>query len=473
MSRGKFSLVLVLAFVVAYSGILTIKPAAAVTVQYCTGLNAGSVSASDREACLKLLSEIDQQILVQQQLVDQKKTERQSLERDVSILEAEIKKSQLGIQSRAIAILQLGDQIGEKEGVITVLDERHQKQRQSVAALLRKTQEISDNSLVELMLSNQNFSDFFSDFEDYRTINNSLRESMHVLSEIKQDTTLQKRTLEEKQQEEARQKQLQEAERAAIQAKEVEKTGILNVTKGEEAAYQAHLAQTQRTASQLRAALFDLAGGGGRIPFPQAVALAETAGARAGVSPSLILAILEQESAFGSNIGQCTYDQMVQGRPAMGPGSVPVFTVMADVLGFDMKTQMVSCPITPGGVRYGWGGAMGPSQFIPSTWALYGGYVNTGNDVYVYQQANDAIRQLLGLSGPSNPFRNQDAFLATALLLRDNGASGGGYNAEWTAALRYYAGWNGAKNPANHSYGDQVMKRKARLEGEIKTLGGG
>lgn len=472
MKTGRLFLVVLCAFLTVYSMLAVNPTEAAVTVQYCTNLNASTASAKDKEDCLQLLSDIDKQILEQQQLVDQKKTERQSLERDVSILEAEIKKSQLAIQSRSIAILQLGDQIGEKENVITVLDERQNRQRQSVAALLRKTQEINDNSLAELMLTNQNFSDFFADFEDYRTINNSLRESLQVLSEIKSDTTLQKRTLEEKQQEEARQKQLQEAERSAIQAKEAEKTSILNVTKGEEAAYQAHLAQTQRTASQLRAALFELAGGGGRIPFPQAVTLAQTAGSRAGVSPALILAILEQESAYGSNIGQCTYDQMVQGRPTMGPGSVPVFSVMAEVLGFDMKTQMVSCPITPGGVRYGWGGAMGPSQFIPSTWALYGGYVNTGNDVYVYQQSNDAIRQLLGLNGPSNPFRNQDAFLATALLLRDNGAGGGNYNAEWTAAVRYYAGWNGAKNPTNHSYGDQVMNRKARLEAEIKTLGG-
>lgn len=446
---------------------------AAMTVAECTQLNSATASEAAKNECKQILSKIDQQILEQQKLVEEKQAERQSLERDVSLLEAEIKKSQLGIQARAIAINQLNDQIGDKEQVVSVLDERSEKQKQSISALIRKTQEIDDNSLVELMLSNRNFSDFFADFEDYRTINNSLRESVEVLAEIKANTLDQKRSLEDKQLEEARQKQLQELEKNTIETKEAEKTEILEVTKGQEAIYQQHLAESQRTAAQLRAALFDLAGGGGRIPFPQAVQLAKTAGDRAGVSPALILAILEQESSFGSNIGQCTYDQMVHGKPTMGPGSVPVFTVMADVLGFDMKTQKVSCPITPGGVRYGWGGAMGPSQFIPSTWALYGGYVNTGNDVYVYQPANDAIKQLLGLSGPSSPFRNQDAFLATALLMRDNGASGGNYNAEWTAAVRYYSGWNGANNPTNHSYGDQVMDRKGRLEAEIKTLDAG
>lgn len=440
---------------------------AAVTVEYCTTNPNIKTNEADKKACTELLSTIDKQILEQQKLVEQKQTERQSLERDIGLLEAEIKKSQLGIQARSIAIRELNDQIGDKEKVVSVLDERTEKQKRSISALLRKTQEIDDNSLVELMLANSNFSEFFADFEDYRTINNSLKESIQVLAEIKLDTIDQKRSLEEKQLQEAKEKQLQEAAKASIEQKEAEKETILVVTKGQEEVYQAHLAQTQRTASQLRAALFDLAGGGGRIPFTEAVQLAKVAGGRTGVSPAFILAVLEQESEYGGNIGQCTYQEIRNGRAAMGPGSVPVFKVMAEVLGFDINTQRVSCPLS-----YGWGGAMGPSQFIPSTWALYGGYVNKGDDVYEYDANQDSIRQLLGINSPSSPFRNQDAFLATSLLMRDNGATGGTYDAEWTAAIRYYSGWAGINNPRNHFYGDQVMERKARLEAEIRTLDG-
>lgn len=450
-------------------GFLTTTPTlAAMTVAECSQINGSTASDEVKNECKALLSQIDQQILAQQRLVEAKQAERQSLERDISILEAEIKKSQLGIQARSIAIRDLNDQIGDKVKVVSVLDERSDKQREYISELIRKTDQIDDNSLVELMLTNTNFTEFFADFEDYRTINDSLRESLNVLKIIRDDTLDQKQSLEEKQQEEARQKQLQEAERAAIEAKENEKSGILEVTKGQEAVYQAHLAETQRTAAQLRAALFDLAGGGGRIPFTEAVQLAKFAGGKTGVSPSFILAILEQESEFGSNIGQCTYNEVRNGRAAMGPGSVPVFKVMAEVLGFDINTQKVSCPLS-----YGWGGAMGPSQFIPSTWALYGGYVNNGNDNYTYVAAQDSIRQLLGRDVPSSPFRNQDAFLATSLLMRDNGAVAGSYNAEWTAAIRYYSGWSGVNNPRNHFYGDQVMERKARLEAEIRTLDAG
>lgn len=112
---------------------------------------------------------------------------------------------------------------------------------------------------------------------------------------------------------------------------------------------------------------------------------------------------------------------------------------------------------------------MGPSQFIPSTWAIYGGFVNIGTG-WIYDRGSDAIRQVRGGSVPANPFNNQDAFIATALLLRDNGANGS-YSGDRLAALRYYAGWGGASNPANAFYGDQVMNRKSRLAQEIQILG--
>jgi membrane-bound lytic murein transglycosylase B len=112
---------------------------------------------------------------------------------------------------------------------------------------------------------------------------------------------------------------------------------------------------------------------------------------------------------------------------------------------------------------------MGPSQFIPSTWATYGGIVNTGSG-FVYDESRDAIRRINGTGSPANPFNNRDAFIATALLLRDNGANGT-HAGDRLAALRYYAGWGGANNPANAFYGDQVMNRKGRLAQEIKILG--
>lgn len=422
------------------------------------------------EAQLKI---VEQQMILQQNLVDGKKQERRSLERDLSIIDGEVKKAQLGIQARALAISSLTQQIGDKEELIIILDGRLDKQRVSLGELIRQTESVDDFSLVEVLLSNENFSEFFTDVESFRAVKQSLNNSLDALGEIKGDNQVQKQSLEDKQVAEAKLKKLQELEKKEIEAKEREKGQILGVTKGQEKAYTELLTSQQKTASQLRNALFQLLGGSGAIPFPEAVSLAQYAGGKTGVSPGLILGILEQESNFGSHIGSCLVGDISLGKSVMHPQrDAPVFMAIATILGFDAATQKVSCPILRAdGSRIGWGGAMGPLQFIPSTWASYGGIVNSGNG-FVYVKSSDAIRNLTGSVAASNPFNKQDAFMASALLLRDNGASGA-FAADRLAALRYYAGWGGASNPENQFYGDQVMKRKARLDAEIKTLSGG
>lgn len=430
-------------------------------------------TTAERRARLEAeLANVEKQIITQQNLVSNKRSERVSLERDISIIEGEIKQAQLGIQARAVAIEQLTDQIGDKEVVLSILEEKSEKQQQSLADLVRKSALLEDYSLVEVMLSRDSFSEFFTDVAVFQSIKDSLNESLGVLRGIKADTIDEKSSLESKQQTEAEMKLIQELEKKEIESKEEKKSQILAVTKGEEAEYQRLLNAQQQTASELRNALFQLLGGGGGISLPQAIDLAKYASSKTGVDTALILAILEQETNIGKNLGSCLFSDSHSARPVMHPTrDEPVFLAISKILGFDATTRTVSCPIIQNGERVGWGGAMGPSQFIPSTWAIYGGIVNNGG-VWSYSQSADAIRRINNTGSPANPFNNQDAFLATALLLRDNGANGT-YAGDRLAALRYYAGWGGASNPANAFYGDQVMNRKAKFIGQIKVLDGG
>ena len=423
-----------------------------------------------RERIETELMNVERQILTQQRIVEDKNLEVQSLERDMSIIESEITQAQLGIQARNASIEQLSDQIGDKEVVLTVLAEKSAKQQDSLADLVRKSALIEDYSLVEVMLSRESFSDFFTDVATFETLKESLNESLEILHGIRRDTIDQREQLTGKQETEAEMRRIQEIEKQNIEAREREKDQILTVTKGEEAQYQALLNSQKKTAAQLRSQLFDLLGGGGGIPFGDAVELAQYAQSVTGVEAALILAILEQESNLGTNLGSCLFTDSTSARPVMHPTrDEPVFLAISEILGFNPQTRTVSCPIVQNGSRVGWGGAMGPSQFIPSTWAAYGGIVSDGVGGFIYDRGSDAIRSING-GDIANPFNNRDAFIATALLMRDNGARGT-YDSDRTAALRYYAGWGGANNPANAFYGNQVMNRKARLADEIAILG--
>ncbi|MBX9906874.1 hypothetical protein K2X96_03180 [Patescibacteria group bacterium] len=428
----------------------------------CVGAFTSIVSAETEDELRARLATIEEQIARQQVLLDGKQQERQSLERDVAILDAKIKKAQLAIQARDIEITRLGGQIGDKEETVGVLTDRSEKQRQSLAELIRKTNEIDDYSLVEILLGTQSISEFFQDLENFQIIKESLYTSLNDLASTRELTLQEKSSLEIKQQSEKELRALQALEKKEIEANERAKAKILAETKGTEAEYQRLLRAQQKTASEIRAQLFKLRDSGS-IPFMDAIEYAEFASAKTGVRAALIMGVLTQETNLGSFLGV-----MGGWQTEMHPTrDKPVFEVIMKELGLDPDSVPVS-----GKPSYGWGGAMGPSQFIPSTWAMYGGFVSDGAGGWMYDASKDRIRQVMGKSSPSNPYEKQDAFVATGLLMGDNGAVAQTYAAERLAALRYFAGWGNANNPAYAFYGDGVMGHTTRIQEEINILKG-
>lgn len=433
-----------------------------------------SSDIAERRAELeRRLKALESQIETQEVFLNGKRQERVSLERDVGILEAEIEKAQLSIRARNIAIQELQSDISTKEDVIDELNGKLDREKDSLGQLIRLSHEINDYTLVEIVLGNKNFSEFFEDIESYDAIKLALKDSFDVIEETKELTSEQKSFLETKQSEEEELRQLQELEKQKIQREEAEKEEILEVTKGEEAAYQRLIATNRRSAAQIRAELFQLRDSAA-IPFGEALDLANFASSKTGVRPAFILGVLQQETELGENLGTGTW------RVDMHPDrDRPVFQIIADTLGFDPDLMPVSKQPS-----YGWGGAMGPAQFIPSTWACYGGYVNTSTGKcgrnpdrtwvgpWRYDASKDRIRKLIGKSSPSNPWDNQDAFMASATLLMDNGAVAGSPSSERLAALRYFAGWANASNPAYAFYGDGVLAHARYYQSLIDQLGG-
>ncbi len=120
-----------------------------------------------------------------------------------------------------------------------------------------------------------------------------------------------------------------------------------------------------------------------------------------------------------------------------------------------------------GGLPSGWGGGLGPTQFIPSTWALYAGYPGPNYD---YVASKDKIRKALGLSSPSDPFKAEHAITASSFLLSDLGAGLQTPSAEKRAACKYYAGGVGCSSTMGNRYGTSVMAKVKDIEQDILQL---
>jgi len=390
------------------------------------------------------LKKLEAEMEGQKGVIDEKKKQAQTLQRDIGILDASIKKTDMAIKAKDIEIGRIGDEISERQISINALSAKIERSKKSLAQLVRRTSEINDTTLAEVILSNKGLSGFFVDLDSFDVIKAELRDSFDELRTTKEQTEEEKKTLEEKQDEAEVLRKAQALEKQKLAGNKAEKNTILKETKGQEKVYQQLLSERQKDAARIRAELFTLAGSAA-IPFERALDIAKRAGAKTGVRPAFILGIIAVESNLGQNVGKGNWK--VDMHPTRDQ---PIFKEITAELGLNPDDMPVSKK-----VWYGYGGAMGPAQFIPSTWVLFKTKVAaiTGNN-------------------PPNPWNPEDAFHASALLLKDNGAAKQTYAAEFRAAMCYLAGCGNAKKASLQFYGEDVMELAAKYQKQIDILGG-
>lgn len=402
--------------------------------------------AETREELQKQLQILEDAIAKNKGALGAKKDERKQLEKDMRALEAKIKEAEQSIKKRDQAIQQLAGGIHETERGIETLDTQLSRSRRSLAQLLRVTRVQDDETLVELMLRGDTLSGVFSDRDNLISVRNSLDEQMDDVKENKQSLAQKKETLEETQAEHEQLREIQLQEKRVIQTREQEKEQLVKAVKGEEKEYERYIKEQEKSASEIRSALFALRDTtSGPVSFGQMYDYAKEAGARTGVRPVVILAILTEESNLGQNVGKGSW--MTDMHPTRDR---PVFAEICAALGLDPDKQPVSKK-----PWYGWGGAMGPGQFIPSTW----------------KGIAPRVTKITGNS-PANPWNARDATFATALYMMDAGADKQTRESERLAAQRYLAGWANANKASYQFYGREVMAIVDRYEREIKVLEG-
>lgn len=409
------------------------------------------------------LAATEKEIAEWENILKQTKTGTASLERDANILQAKINEAKAFIKKRQIEIERLTRDISSKTKTISDLEAKINRGKESLASILRKTNEVDSYSLVEVMLSNKNFSEFFVNVDSYQSVNKSLEAQFEEIRILQGKTEKERKVLDNKRVEEVDTKAKVEEDKKRVERDETEKKRLININKTQEKTYAQVIAEKEKKAAQIRAALFSLRDSEG-IPFGDALKYATLAGNKTGVRPALILAILTQESDLGKNQGSCLVNNIDTGDGAgkntgtffeqimKAPRDTLPFKNITERLGKDWKMTSVSCPPgTKWTASRGYGGGMGPSQFIPSTWELF----------------KDRLGSMLGLAANNvNPWNPEHSILATAVYMADLGASNGGNTAERNAACRYYSGAScvAGRRPANIFYGDQVMAKATNIQ---------
>lgn len=424
----------------------------------CLTLTSSSAQ-SDKDFCRNELAQIEAQLA--ELLAKQKEQAKQTgtLKGDVDYLTSQINALKAKIKARGLVIAQLQVSIKEKSTKIATLSEQISRQHDSLAQLLRNTNDYDNEALVHLMLTNNSISSFYSDLESYESMKEAIKSSVDQIKGIRSETEVQKKDLQKKQDEETDAKAELESAQKKVAQSEAEKKQLLTISKNKEAEYQKLANEKKARADKIRSALFSLAGISQKIEFGTALKYANEVSAKTGVDPAFLLAILTQESNLGSNVGRC-YLTAIDG-PQAGYGinissqktwtnvmkptrDIEPFLAITGRLGLDPLKTAVSCPIA--GVA-GYGGAMGPAQFIPSTWKIF------------------ENRLKIALGYDANPWSPKDAFMASGMYLTDLGAIGNSAASQQKAACKYYG-----SGGSTCSYSRSVMTHKARIQADIDLL---
>lgn len=441
-----------ISYVFMFLGFTTTKAEAAFD---CLTLTTSS-SQSDKNYCRNELNQIEAELanLINQQKEQQKQTG--TLKGDVDYLTSQINALKTKIKARALAIAQLKVNITDKVNTIASLTSKIEREHESLAQLLRNTNEFDEKTLMHLVLSDSSVSNFYSDLESYASIKQAVKASTDVIKGVKIETEVAKKNLEQKQDAETDAKaELENAQKKVAQS-EADKKQLLAISKQKESEYQKLAAQKKIQADKIRSALFSLAGISQKIDFGTALEYANEVKNKLGVDPAFLLAVLTQESNLGANVGQCYLTNTDTGAGVGKNTGTPFANVMkptrdvapfleiTNALGFNAFQTAVSCPIA--GVA-GYGGAMGPAQFIPSTWKIF----------------ENRLESILGYF--ANPWSPRDAFMASGMYLSDLGAKGTSTSKQNRAACKYYGSGGSAC-----SYSRSVMKLKSNIQNNIDLL---
>lgn len=383
--------------------------------------------------------------------------EKQSLKQQITLLQQKITQLNLQIKKTDLAIQDLILQITQTEASIEETQLKIDDLKEKLKKILQTIWSEEQKDPLQILLSEKDLSSFYDNMVALRILNSKQKEILVSIKALQEELQKKREDLESQKEslEKALKTQILQKEESEQMKKEKE-----NLSKIKEAEYKKYLAEkaeTEKKAAEIRAKLFQLIGIPQAPTFGEAIELAKSIASLTNIRPAFLLAILSQESAIGKNVGQCYLQDLTTGngvkitdnQPAqrvMNPQrDIPIFLEILQKLGRNYQTTPVSCwiPIYVKGKPVGWGGAMGPAQFIPSTWKLF----------------EESLTQFLGKT--PDPWQIKDSFLAAALYLKQLGADQKTRDSEAKAANKYSGGYSW--------YASEVMQRADCIQTFLDT----
>jgi len=415
-------------------------------------ISAQSGTPEEKTQLEQQLQEIEAQIAEYQNELNTISGEKNTLQNKIKQLKNQQASINLQIKASNLQISDLENRISSTKIYIADNEAKSVELQEQISQTVRKIREYDSYPLFYLLITKNSWSEALDEIKNYIEITANLGSLIDEAGKTKEQLDSRMQILGQAQDEAENLLSIRTLQRQQLAGSVNEQNILLQETKGRESDYQAALNDKKKRAAEIRNRLYGLLDVTTQITFGEAVKIAEWASAQTGVRAAFLLAILTQESNLGKNIGTCNRagdPPEKSWKVIMKPDrdQVPFQQITSD-LGLNTDTTPVSCPMRDSkGNQMGWGGAMGPAQFIPSTWMGY----------------KDKVAAITGKT--ANPWDIRDAFIASAIKLKAGGA--GTKAGEWAAAMRYFSG---STNVKYRFYGDNVVKLAEQYQKDIDDL---
>lgn len=364
-----------------------------------------------------------------------------SIRERIGIFDKKIEKLKLQIESLDMVIAETSADIRDYESRLQEIEQSISKEKGLLGEYIQSTWRNEDLSTVRIIFGNNDLSEFFDRLKSIQDFRKAILTTLEDIREEKENLTQKRAELREKQQELYDMKGLQEIQKRTLAKQKENQQVLLAEAENTKRVFLSLVEESEQDLEAIKKELYQLEGLGVSMQFKQALDKARFASEKTGVRPALLLAVLKRESQWGTDLGSGTW------RQDMKPSQHEAFLEICGKLGLNPDSVPVSKK-----PHYGWGGAMGPAQFLPATWLGY--------------EAD--VARLTG-HNPPNPWDMDDALVALAVKLEKDGAVSQRYQDEWQAVMSFFAGTNW-DNPNFRFYGDSVMDLAAEYQTKINIL---
>ncbi|KKT81899.1 MAG: hypothetical protein A3B99_00050 [Candidatus Yanofskybacteria bacterium RIFCSPHIGHO2_02_FULL_44_12b] len=414
-------------------------------VFFCTASAATSTQEEIAEK-QRQIEEIQKQIEAYQLQVDTTRSKSRTLENEIGGLNAKISQLTLEIRGLELSINKTSLEINDTEAKIGDASTKIGKHKNALAQFIKILHEADQKTLTEVLLNNPTLSNFFNNLNSIQVTQNNLGNTIQNIKTLKISLEEYQADLEDKKSDLERLKRVEDIEKSNLNKNKSDKNKLLKDTKGQESKFQELIKKSQKDIEAIRSQVTYLQQYG--VTAEDAVKYGQLAAIATSIRPAFLIAILEIESGLGRNVGTGNWlNDMYEcyrrlGKLSRAEAEKKAFFQIVEQLGLDPNSVKVSRE-----PNYGCGGALGPAQFLPSTWLGYA----------------ERVARLTG-NNPPNPWNIEDAFMAAAIKLADGGATSKDKTGETRAAKAYISGRPTCTSSICNYYSNAVLRKASEIE---------